>query len=105
MMFSFFLLMGQGSSDSAWINLVFMGAIFLVMYMLIIRPQSKKQKELQFKISELKKGDRVVTSGGMLGTVLNIYDHEIKLEIDSNVKATFLKTAVTDVNPEKKADK
>lgn len=101
-MFNTLLLMGQGQGgDGAMINLFFMGAIFLVMYMLIIRPQSKKQKEIQTKITEMKKGDKIVTSGGMLAIVTSIEDDSVLAEIDSGVKARFIKSAITDVNPQK----
>ena len=101
-MFNTLLLMGQGQSgDGAMINLFFMGAIFLVMYMLIIRPQSKKQKEIQTKITEMKKGDKIVTSGGMMAIVTSIDEDSVLAEIDSGVKARFIKAAITDVNPQK----
>lgn len=92
----------QGGGDGAIINLFFLGALFFVFYFFIIRPQSKRQKEIQQKISELKKGDKVVTSGGMLGIVNSIDEETILLEIDSGVKARFQKNSVTDVNPGKK---
>lgn len=92
----------EGGGDGAIINLFFLGALFFVFYFFIIRPQSKRQKEIQQKISELKKGDKVVTSGGMLGIVNSIDDETILLEIDSGVKARFQKNSVTDVNPGKK---
>ena len=92
----------EGGGDGAIINLFFLGALFFVFYFFIIRPQSKRQKEIQQKISELKKGDKVVTSGGMLGIVNSIDDETILLEIDSGVKARFQKSSVTDVNPGKK---
>lgn len=92
----------QGDGGGAMINLVFLGAIFFVFYFFIIRPQSKRQKEIQTKVSEMKKGDKVVTSGGMLGIVSSIDDDSVLLEIDSGVKARFQKGAITDVNPNKK---
>ncbi len=102
-------LMGQApGDDSGMINLVFLGLIFLTFYFFIIRPQSKKQKEIQNKVSEMKKGDKVVTSAGILGTVNSIADDSVLVEVDSGVKIRFLKSAVTDVNPnkpQKKADK
>ena len=58
------------------INLVFLGAIFLVFYFFIIRPQSKAQKEIKEKVENLKKGDKIVTSSGIIG-VLHTIDEEI----------------------------
>lgn len=92
----------QGDGGGAMINLVFLGAIFFVFYFFIIRPQTKRQKEIQTKVSEMKKGDKVVTSGGMIGTVSSIDDSSVLLEIDTGVKARFQKGAITDVNPNKK---
>ncbi len=92
----------EGGGDGALINLLFLGALFFVFYFFIIRPQSKRQKEIQTKVSEMKKGDKVVTGGGMLGVVNSIDDDTVLLEIDSGVKARFQKSSITDVNPNKK---
>ena len=98
-----FFLMGSpdGGGDGAIINLLFLGAIFFVFYFFIIRPQTKRQKEIQQKVGEMKKGDKVVTGGGMLGIVNSIDDETVLLEIDSGVKARFQKSSITDVNPNK----
>jgi len=98
-----YFLMGspQGGGDGAIINLLFLGALFFVFYFFIIRPQSKRQKEIQKKVSELKKGDKAVTSGGMIGIVNTIDEETVLLEIDSGVKARFQKGSITDVNPGK----
>lgn len=92
----------DGGGDGALINLFFLGAIFFVFYFFIIRPQSKRQKEIQRKVGEMKKGDKVVTGGGLIGTVNTIDDETVLLEIDSGVKARFQKSSITDVNPGKK---
>lgn len=92
----------EGDGGGAMINLFFLGAIFFVFYFFIIRPQSKRQKEIQNKVSEMKKGDKVVTGGGMIGVVNSIDDDTVLLEIDSGVKARFQKSSITDVNPGKK---
>ncbi|MEX1013910.1 MAG: preprotein translocase subunit YajC [Candidatus Paceibacterota bacterium] len=89
------------AGGSGMINLIFLGAIFFVFYFFIIRPQSKRQKEIQNKVSEMKKGDKVVTGGGMIGIVNSIDDETVLLEIDSGVKARFQKSSITDVNPGK----
>jgi preprotein translocase subunit YajC len=100
MLNAFFFFMGDPSNPNAGIiNLVFMGAIFAVMYFLIIRPQAKKQKELAKKVAEMKKGDRVVTNGGMLGVLESVDNDTVLVAIDSGVKARFLKSAIADVNP------
>jgi len=92
----------DGDGGGAMINLFFLGAIFFVFYFFIIRPQSKRQKEIQKKVGEMKKGDKVVTGGGLIGIVNSIDDETVLLEIDSGVKARFQKSSITDVNPGKK---
>lgn len=98
----FLLAPPDGDGGGAMINLLFLAAIFFVFYFFIIRPQSKRQKEIQNKVSEMKKGDKVVTGGGMIGVVNSIDDDTVLLEIDSGVKARFQKSSITDVNPGKK---
>lgn len=96
------LLMGNPEDPNAGIiNLVFIGAIFLVFYFFIIRPQSKKQKEVQEKVSGMKKGDKVLTNAGMFGVVNTIDEDTVLLEVDSGVKVRFQKSAIADVNPNK----
>ena len=98
-----FLLMGGNPNDpnAGIINLVFLGAIFVVFYFFIIRPQSQQQKEIQRKVEGMKKGDKVVTSSGIIGVLSSIEDDSVLVEVGSNVKIRFLKTAITDVNPNK----
>lgn len=89
---------------SGFTSLIFLAAIFLVFYLFIIRPQSKKQKEIQKKVTEMKKGDKIVTSGGMVGIVSSIEDDSVMLEVDKEVKVKLLKNAIVDVNPQKKQE-
>lgn len=91
----------DGGSDGAIINLLFLGGLFFVFYFFIIRPQSKRQKEIQQKVEAMKKGDKVVTSGGIIGQLNSIEDDSVLVEVDSNVKIRVLKSAITDVNPGK----
>jgi len=93
---AFFMMGGEGG---AWTNLIFMGAIFLIFYWFIIRPQSQKQKEVEKKVSEMEKGDKIVTSGGMIVKVSSVDDDTVLAEIDNGVKARFRKGSITDVNP------
>lgn len=105
---TFFLMAPQGGGEgSGFTSLIFMGAIFVVFYFFIIRPQSKKQKEIQQKVSEMKKGDKVVTSSGMIGVLNHIDDDSVLIEVGNSTKIRFLKSAINDVNPNKaeKSDK
>ena len=91
----------SGGADGGLINLIFFALLIFVFYFFLIRPQSKRQKEIQKKVEAMKKGDKVVTNGGMIGTIHSISDDTVLVEIDSNVKARFQKSAITDVNPGK----
>lgn len=73
-----------------------MGLMFLVMYFLLIRPQQKQEKQLKTMRSELKRGDKVVTTGGMHGTVTAVTDQTItvKTDQDGKTKMTFDVSAV-----------
>jgi len=69
--------------------------MFAIFYFLLIRPQQKKQKEVQKMITELKKGDKVITNGGLIGTISSIQEDYLVLTLgDSNAKAEVLKSAV-----------
>ena len=69
--------------------------IFVVMYFLVIRPQNKKAKEHQSMIQNLKKGDRVVMNGGLIGTVLKVSEGELELSIASGTNVFVAKQMVS----------
>ena len=71
--------------------------VFVVFYFLLIRPQQKKQKEHQLLVSQLRKGDKVVTNGGPYGTVVDAKEHVVVLKIAENVKVELVKSAVATV--------
>ncbi len=77
--------------------------IFVSMYFLLIRPQQQQQKKTQEMLKQLKKGDRVVTSGGLFGTVVGVDDAKVVLKVADEVKLEFLKSAVVSVVQEKGA--
>ena len=81
----------QGGGWSMWIMLIL---IFVVMWFFMIRPQRKQQKELQAFRDSLKKGDKVVTIGGIYGTVCEIKDATVLIEVDNNVKIRVSKQAL-----------
>ena len=74
---------GQGGGFGALVPLILMFAIF---YFLLIRPQQKKQKQHRQMISDLKKGDRVITSGGLYGRITGLTDTVVTLEISEKVR-------------------
>lgn len=76
-------------------QLVPLALIFIVFYFFLIRPQIKKQKEVQNMISALKKGDRVITSGGIVGVIHKVEDGFFDLEIAKDVYIKVTKGSVT----------
>lgn len=87
---------GQGgdSGSGMIMTLVMFGAIILIMYFLMIRPQQKRQKEHQKMLNELHKGDKVITNAGIHGTISDIDGNTFVLQIADNVKITVEKSAV-----------
>ena len=75
--------------------------IIVVMYFLMIRPQQKKQKEHQRMLEQLKKGDNVITSGGIHGKVAGFTDENktVIIKVDDNVKLNIDKSFITTVKP------
>jgi preprotein translocase subunit YajC len=71
--------------------------MLLIFYFLMIRPQQKRQKEIQKMLAAVKKGDRVLTASGLYGTVSNVKDDVLVLQIADNVKVEMVKSAVTGV--------
>ena len=81
----------QGGGWSMWVMLIL---FLVVMWFFMIRPQRKQQKELQKFREGLQKGDKVVTIGGIYGTVVEVKDRTLLLEIDNNVKIKVDKNSV-----------
>jgi preprotein translocase subunit YajC len=77
--------------------LVTFGLIIVVFYFLVIRPQNKKKKDAAKMLESMKRGDRVVTIGGMHGYVDSVKDDAVVLKVDDNVKIRFSKSAVSQV--------
>ncbi len=73
-----------------------MGVIF---WLLILRPQMRQQKAHKAKIEAIKKGDQVVTSGGLLGKVLKVDEHYVDLELGQNVKVRAVRNTIADIVP------
>lgn len=78
-------------------------AMFAMFYFVLIRPQRKKQKETKEMVQGLKKGDRVLTNGGIFGTIAGVHDAIIVLKIAEDVKIEILKSAVANVVQDKQA--
>jgi len=76
----------QGLGGGNYSFILMMVAIFAVMYFLMIRPQQKRQKELRAFQSALQKGNKVVISGSIYGTVVEVKETSVLVEVDNNVK-------------------
>jgi preprotein translocase subunit YajC len=74
-----------------------MALIFVVFYFFMIRPQQQKQKEMKKMLEALRRGDRVVTAGGILGTVVKTENDECQIEIADNVRVRVLRATITSV--------
>ncbi len=86
---------GSSSGGGSGLSLIIMfGLIFLFMYFFMIRPQQRKEKQRQKMISELKKGDKVLTNSGIVGTIYNIKDNVFVVKVDDEVKIEFVKSAI-----------
>ncbi len=88
---------GQEGGQSMIPTLIMFAAIFLIFYFLIIRPQQKRQKEREKMLSEVQKGDKVLLSGGIHGTVVQSEEKTFLVQIDTNVKVKVEKAGVTQV--------
>ena len=71
--------------------------VMAIFYFLVIRPQMKRQRDLQKLVDNLKRGDRVLTSGGMYGEVVDVREDRVVLRVSENVKLEFAKSAVVGV--------
>jgi len=85
--------------------IIWMVLLFALMYFMLIRPQKKQRDEHAKLIGSLKKGDRVVTSGGVLGTVVGIMDTMVQIEVADGVRIKVLKSHVTGLQAEPAAAK
>jgi len=89
----------QVAGPSPWGQGILLGSFVVVFYLLIWRPQSKRAKEHRMLISNLSKGDEVVTSGGLCGKVAKISDLFVLVEIGNGLEVPCQKQAITQVLP------
>ncbi len=89
---------GAPSPGSAMLmQLIFIGAIFLIFYLLILRPSSQRQKKHREMVAALKRGDRIVTNGGLIATVRDVKEDRLVCTIGENTKVEILRNAVAAV--------
>jgi preprotein translocase subunit YajC len=107
----FTILMAPASGDagpSLMSNLILFGSIILIFYFMIIRPQQKRAKERQKLLDSLKKGDKVITSGGIYGTIAGLDEKTAIVQIADNVKIKVdrgtIGTILSETEPVKKIE-
>ena len=90
---------GGGGGGSLISTVIMFGAIFLIFYFMIIRPQQKRAKEREKLLSNMQKGDKVITSGGLHGTIVHIEDKTVILQVSDNVKLKYERSAIGTIIP------
>lgn len=91
------LLQSNANGQAVIFNIVLFGGLALIFYFFVIAPQSKQRKRTEAMLSSLKKGDQVVTTGGIYGTVQGVEADVVYLRIAENVKIKVARSAVTGV--------
>ncbi|WP_022708129.1 MULTISPECIES: preprotein translocase subunit YajC [Paracoccus] len=85
---------GAGNAFAQFIPLIL---IFAIMYFLMIRPQQKRAKQHREMVANLKKGDQVITQGGVIGKVATVRDDEVEVEIAQGVRIRIVRSTVAQV--------
>jgi preprotein translocase subunit YajC len=88
-----------GGTAAFLIQMVPLLAIFVIFWFLLIRPQQRRMKEHQAKIGAVKKGDTVVTGGGLVGKVMKVDDNHVEIELAPQVRVRAVKATLSDVTP------
>jgi preprotein translocase subunit YajC len=88
------LMAAPKQGQNPWSSLIPLLLIMVVFYFFLIRPQMKRQKDLKNFRDSLKKGDRIITAGGIYGKINNISDHVITIDVGNNVLIKVDKSAV-----------
>ena len=97
---------GAGGGADILMQMLPFVAIFAVMYFLIIRPQQRRVKEHRETVNNIKRGDTVVTSGGIIGKVTRVVDNnEIQVEVADNVRIRVVKSTISEVRAKGEAPK
>ena len=99
------LMMAQGQSLSGWTSLAPLVIMLGIFYFLLIAPMRKRQKNVEEMITSLKNGDRVITSGGVFGTVAGLRENSVVLKVADQVKIEVAKSAITSMQVPKESQK
>ncbi len=88
---------GGASQGGGFSMLIMMAIIFAIFFFLIIRPQRKKQRQHEELVRSLKGGERVITAGGIFGTVARVMDDRVEINVDKNTRLQILKTSISTI--------
>lgn len=89
----------NAAQPPAWMSFLPLVAMGFIFWFLILRPQMRQQKEHKAKIAGMKKGDMVVTAGGLIGKVIKLDDHYAELELGPNVRVKAVRATIGDIVP------
>lgn len=98
-MIEFLAAAASAEAPPAWVQWAPIVGMIAIFWFLIIRPQMRRQKEHQQKVAGLKKGDQVVTAGGLVGKVAKVDDHYVELDLAQGVRVKAVKTTIGDIIP------
>ncbi len=90
---------GAADAPPAWLQWLPIIGMILIFWFLIIRPQMKRQKEHQEKVAGLKKGDQVVTQGGLVGKIAKVDDLYVEIDLARDVRVKAVKNTIGEVIP------
>lgn len=88
---------GMGASPDIFISVLPFVLIFVIMYFLIIRPQRQQLKKRQEMLAAVRRGDTVVTGGGLIGKVTKVDENEVEIDLGGGTKVTALRSTLSDV--------
>lgn len=88
------------ASNSVSGTLIQLGLIFVIFYFLLIRPQQKKIREHENMLNAIKKGDKIITGGGVFGTVVKVAENTLNIEIANGVEIVVARSSVRDLADE-----
>ncbi|HET8578538.1 MAG TPA: preprotein translocase subunit YajC [Methylomirabilota bacterium] len=88
-----------GGSSQVMTQVIFFAAIFAIFYFLLVRPQQKQRREREALLTAVKKGDRVVTTSGLHGTVVGLTDSTVTLKVSDQVRLDFDRSAIGRIVP------
>jgi len=85
---------GDGGGGSMMSMFIMFGLVIVIMYFMMIRPQQKRQKEHQAMLASIRRGDKVITTSGMHGSVTDVDDKTMTIQVADNVKIKFERSAI-----------